>query len=239
MKTKKRFSLIELLITIAIIAILAGLLLPALNAARNKAKAAACISNLKQCGLVIRQYADENDDYMMMEDTSLCWHGWAAYLYQVGYLKETGTMYFCPASEYYPPAAPGGEWALGDKAMTSLSFLRIGKYAYTSNYKGFFVDSWNTTRAQTGATPNWNGDVENRAVAFKKLSNYVQPSEFFLLADGTKDGRHNNPKYWDSNTYFWRIHSAKYYNMLFADGHAEAKNDAFILKKVAKTALFK
>ena len=60
---KRRFSLIELLVTIAVIAILAGLLLPALNAAREKGRGIACMANLKQIGMFLVSYADDNDSW--------------------------------------------------------------------------------------------------------------------------------------------------------------------------------
>lgn len=59
---RRGFTLIELLVVIAIIAILAAILFPVFAKAREKAKQASCLSNTKQIGLAILQYAQDYDE---------------------------------------------------------------------------------------------------------------------------------------------------------------------------------
>lgn len=62
---KRMFTLIELLIVIAIIAILASMLLPALNRARTRANTISCVNKLKQFGACLALYAGDNHDYIV------------------------------------------------------------------------------------------------------------------------------------------------------------------------------
>lgn len=91
---QRAFTLIELLIVIAIIAILAAILFPVFASAREKARQVACLSNLKQIGLAYSQYEQDYDETVPCGDNDYGFGtGWAGMIYP--YVKST-QVYLCP-----------------------------------------------------------------------------------------------------------------------------------------------
>ncbi len=108
MRLRRAFTLIELLVVIAVIAILASLLLPALARAKQKAWVTNCFSNLRQLGLGMGMFADDNADRYPQSGGSITWNftdpnaptnGWMQQIH--AYVQNTN-VFHCPGNAQLP-----------------------------------------------------------------------------------------------------------------------------------------
>ncbi len=217
------FTLIELLIVIAIIAVLAAMLLPALNKARDKAKDISCLSNMRQLGLLMNFYTDNNNGQFpkasgLLTGGASSWNQqgrWQDGLYamksnqnlknRLHWKVDDNTTLTRPYDIFACPASKDMPWNSGGV----MGFL--GHYLINSYISNYGMDAW----AQAYAAFN--------------VKSVKQPSRTMELIDGAMERRTScstpsidTQSQLVANGGKLRHQSGKGMNALFVDGHAEA-----------------
>ncbi|MEI6499435.1 MAG: DUF1559 domain-containing protein [Armatimonadota bacterium] len=233
---QRGFTLIELLVVIAIIAILASILFPVFAKAREKARQASCLSNCKQLGLAVMQYAQDYDD-TYPRTSYLAGDGLNDYTWTIvvqPYVKNV-QIFRCPSDANPCPPVVNG----------STVYVQVPLFSYLPNYNVIPAHDWNPVSVGTIDAPASTIMLSERRPLFKAglpISSWKGCSAFnpdqpnavpyglATMADATSglaaslnsDGTCTDNKTIPTQIYRtnWNAHNGGE-NFMFADGHAK------------------
>ncbi len=223
------FTLIELLVVIAIIAILTAILLPGLNKARDKARGAACLSNLKQIGLGIGSYAAENNDLVHSAIKDANGLRTIQFLIQYGYLP--GDASSTRIAKFKPYFCPSATIANSNGTVSDIKYRLYGTpYCHKYGFHGeeYFLKVGSGDAAQLFVDLK---AFQKKKLSLSRISGAVDSG---YIAGNTKAGS-SASVYQDcvaSSNHRWLIHSDTTTNTWFYDGHAASQTPYSVLKDV-------
>lgn len=209
-RTSHNFTLIEMLTVIAIIAILAGLIIPAVGRARVSAKTAACISNQGQTMKIIQQSINDNDGYFI-SGTTADTNYWSVWLYNKNYIQDFNGIR-CPAIVTYTITSVDPSDTNAATQMES-ALQQVYGAAYTS-----IADGFDFRGTKYLLTDDKDGDGKPDPVAPAALAigccaaDSGRKVASAVVGFSSSDGNRAAP---------YKIHG-NFCNFFFFDGHAES-----------------